>query len=290
MYMFDNSIGRFLQGLPMHSHPRPFFLFSAFGFHVFQIIVIAGMIHIVKKKIAFIFIILLLPLKVSAHGLEPILRVGAGVLPGSPKYLFERMAEWVDVNLLTVSTKKKEQKKLALSSERIAELGQLANLKNYNIKNMRLALSRYESELSSAEDMTEKIIFLDGAEIAEADNLEMETRMQEKFLREQKESAQGGQAADIMPIINEAVSTARINNEKIFTYMVQHYQATDADVRKHRIILSQHITLAREAMIEADEIKSKKASKILDEAEKFRLAGLNEEAYRLIKRAKDALY
>ena len=254
---------------------------------------ISNGVHMMKKNFIAIFIILLLPLAVSGHGLEPTLTVDAGTLPDSPKYGFKRVWEWLDVNLLTVSTKKKEQKHLVFSSEKVAEIGRLSNLKKHKTSDLQLALSEYKTQIDTAEMMTEKVIWIDGAEIGEADNLELETRLQEKFLREQKEQMRqaGVFTGDIVPIMNEALDTARIYNEKIFTYMVEHYQLTDADIRKHRIILSKNISLTREAMLYTeDQDKIKKATDILNEAEKFRMAGLNLEAYRLIKTAKDQVY
>jgi|SRR3989344_5388267 len=245
------------------------------------------------RKAIIIFIILFLPFSALAHGLEPELSVDAGVLPGSPKYIFETISEWVSVNLLTLSTKKKAAKKLAMSSERVAEIGLLANLKETEEKDLRYAMSRYKAQLASAEDMVEKVIFLDGKEISAADKLEEETRLQEKFLRELKEQLGSVEAlnAETMTVIDQSLNIARSQNKKIFTFMVEKYQATDADIGKHRLILSKHVSLAREALLNADsEAEFKEASAILDEAEKFRKAGLNLEAYDLIEKAKNLVY
>jgi len=233
-------------------------------------------------------IILLLPIHVLAHGLEPGLRVDPGSLPGSFKYLFERPAEWIDVNLLTLSTKEKQDKKRQLSSERVAEMGPLLYGENPKLKHLETALGRYQYYLESAEDMAEKIIFLDGAEIGIAEQFEEETRLQEKFLRELLEGAPNN---ELTTVVRQAVTLARLQNEKIFKFMVKNYQFTDADIRKHQIILSWHMLLVREAMqLTDDQDKLKKAEDLLVEAEKHRRAGLNKEGYDLISKAKNIVY
>lgn len=235
-----------------------------------------------------IIIILLFPFPVLAHGLEPELRVEPGKLPGELAYIVERPAEWLSVNIFTISTKKKQAKKLTFASERIVELGALLYVPKVRQKHIDQALNRYRYYLENAEDMAEKIIFLDGREIAIAEKFEEETRLQEKYLRE---LAEGAAADKLSPAVYEALAIVRVQNEKMFKFMVEKYQATDADIRKHRAILSKHMALVREAMQALkDEEKIKQVSNLLVEAEKFRKAGLNIEAYNLIKQAKDIIY
>ena len=240
------------------------------------------------KILIAILIILFLPSFALGHGFEPELQADPGKLPGEIWYVFERPAEWIEVNLLTLSTKKKEEKKLQFSSERVAEMGTLLSIPGVKEKHLKLALKRYQYDLASAEDMAEKIIFLDGKEIGVAEKLEQETRLQEKFLRELKESA----SIDKMPVeVSKALAEARTQNEKMFRFMVEKYQANEEDIRKHRLILTKHMTLVREALQPVtDEEKITKVTGLLDEAEKFRNAGLNLEAYDLIKKAKDLIY
>ena len=235
-----------------------------------------------------LIIILLFPVNVLAHGLSPSLDADPGRLPGDLAYIVERPAEWLSVNLFTVSTKKKQAKKLAFSSERVAEIGGLIYVPDIKEKYLSLALSRYRNYVESAEGMAEKIVFIDGNEIAVAGTFEEETRLQEKYLRELKE---GAPVEAIPSEINDALLEARAQNEKIFTFMVEKYQASEADIRKHRTILSKHITLVREALLSVqDEDKIKKVSDLLEEAEDHRKAGLNLRAYEIIKQAKDLVY
>ena len=223
----------------------------------------------------------------SAHGLAPSLRADPSALPGSFKYVFERPAEWIDVNLLTFSTKQKQLKKTQLASERVAEMGTLLYTANPKEKRLRTALVRYRYYLESAEDMAEKIIFLDGAEIGVAEAFEEETRLQEKSLRELLE---GSSAVELAAVLNEALILARNQNKKIFEFMVNNYQGTDAEVRKHQDILGKHIALTRDSLLHAEDDKKKKAAEQLAEAEKFRKAGLNIQAYDWIEKAKNTLY
>ncbi len=235
-----------------------------------------------------ILIILFFPFFALGHGLEPELQADPGKLPGEIWYVFERPAEWIEVNILTISTKKKAEKKLQFSSERVAEMGALLYIPNVRQKYLKLALKRYQYFLASAEDMAEKIIFLDGKEIGVAEELEQETRLQEKFLRELKEGA----SIEKMPVeVSQALTEARTQNEKMFRFMVEKYQANDQDIRRDRIIISKHMALVREAILTvSDQEKIKTAVGLLDEAEKYRIAGLNLEAYDLIKKAKDLIY
>jgi len=240
------------------------------------------------RILSIIIIIVFLPLTVLAHGLEPELEADPGRLPGELAYIFEKPAEWLSVNIFTLSTKKKQAKKLAYASERVAEIGALLFVPEMKEKYLNQALGRYQYYLESAEDMAEKIVFIDGNEIAVADRFEEETRLQEKYLRELKE---GAPVEKIPSVALEALSIARGQNEKIFRFMVEKYQANEADIRKHSTILSKHITLVREALLTVQgKEKIKQVSDLLDEAENHRKAGLNLRAYEIIKQAKDIIY
>lgn len=241
-----------------------------------------------RKILGLIIIILSSPFFASAHGLEPGLQAEAGRLPGDLAYIFERPAEWLTVNLFTASTKKKQAKKLEFASERVAELGALLYTPAVKEKYLNLALDRYRYYLESAEDMAEKIIFIDGHQIAIADKFEEETRLQEKYLLELKE---GLSAEKHSAQLDDALVEARSQNEKIFRFMVEKYQGTDAEIRKHQAILLKHLTLVREALLATpDETKIKETQNLLTEAEKFRKAGLNDRAYDFLKEAKDLVY
>ena len=235
-----------------------------------------------------LIIILLFPFMSAAHGIEPSLRSDPGKLPGEVWYWFERPAEWIEVNLFTISTKKKQEKRFEFASERVAEMGGLLYLAAPSEKNLDLALRRFRYFLESAEDMAEKIIFLDGAEIAVAEKFEAETRHQEKFLRELKEEEN---ASEFEPQISEALGIAREQNAKIFRFMVKKYQGSEQDIKKHQDIISKHMALVREVLGDIeDQDKLREIENLLVEAEKFRKAGLNIEAYGFINQAKVLIY
>src|SRR3989344_1233716 len=139
----------------MHTHARPLLIMAAFCAFIFQIVEIIGMLH--EMRILTLLIILLFPVNVLAHGLSPSLDADPGRLPGDLAYIVERPAEWLSVNLFTVSTKKKQAKKLAFSSERVAEIGGLIYVPDIKEKHLSLALSRYRNYVDSAENMAEKI-------------------------------------------------------------------------------------------------------------------------------------
>lgn len=183
----------------------------------------------------------------------------------------------MDVNLLTVSTKKKQAKKLKNASERIAELVALFEQSNPRPKNLEQALRRYRDFVNSAEDMAEKIAILDGAEIGVAQEMEKATRAHEQVLAELLEEGDSPFAG----VIREAVTAARLANEKIFKFMVQNYQFNEQDIRKHQNILEQHIHFVELRLGQ---------NPLLDEARKFQKAGLNAQAYDLVQKAKNILY
>lgn len=285
--MRDGPSRMFLQASAPHAHAGTFPFLAPLGPFIFEIFNVNAIIHTDMKGLT-IIIIIFLPLSVLAHGLELELRAEAGTVPGEAKYFFEKIGEWVEVNLLTLSTKKKQAKKLQFASERVAELGILANLQEPKDRDLRRTMARYKGQLVSAEDMAEKIIFLDGHEIGVAEKLEEETRLQEKFLREIKEQLSEGH---IREVIDQSLKIAREINKRMFTFMVEKYQGSDADIRKHQAILGKHLALVRETLPAIqDQEKLKQVNDFLTEAEKFRKAGLNLEAYELIRQAKDSVY
>ncbi len=228
-------------------------------------------------KIAALLIILLLPFIATAHGFAVELDIDPGVLPGSPKYILERVGEWFTVNILTLSTKRKERKKLELARERLAEFKALIEQGSPKVKHLRAALAHYQNLLRQAEDMAEKIIFLDGAQIPLAEEIESTTRIHEQVIAELLEEINPQFAG----FVQEALITARNENEKIFKFMVKNYQFTEADIRKHQNVLEQHFQIV-ETRLEKPEL--------IQEARQFQKAGLNIEAYELVRKAKNLIY
>ena len=238
-------------------------------------------------RIISIFIILLFPGIVASHGLERHFTADAGTLPGSPAYFFERTGEWVDLNLFTVSTRAKQQKKLELAGERLAEFRELFTDKSSREQDLRYALGRYKKFMHESEDMAEKIIFLDGAEIRLAEDFEESSRIHEEAIVELVDAAPE-KLADLTGVLLE---TARAGNKKIFAFMVEKYQADESDIRKHQAVIQKHIILAQDRLFrETDKDIIKKVKELLDKAQKFKQAGLNIEAYELADQAKDLLF
>ena len=220
-----------------------------------------------------ILIILVFPGIVLAHEGEAHFNVPAGTLPGERGYFFERVGEWFDVNIFTVSTKAKQKKKLEFAGERVAEIIQLGMDPDTKSRNLKLAVGRYQNFLRQAEDMAEKIIILDGKEIAIAEQFEAATRLHEAVL------SSGYQ--------REALGEAMIENEKIFKFMVMNYQFTDEDIKKHQDILDEHFEIVEKLNSSS---KNMEVGEYLEEARKYQKAGLNVQAYDLIQKAKDILY
>lgn len=189
--------------------------------------------------------------------------VAAVLILGFIIYQKPEVRSWVDVNLLTLSTKEKQRKYLKLAHDYAHSLGVPGNL------------FRYEQHLRMAEDMAEKIIFLDGAEVEIGYQFE-------ELTRDLEEELQG----EI-----EAQSEARIQNRKMFEYLVKNYQFTSADIEKHKAILDEHMELVQEMSAKIqDQAKLKKITGDINEARKFQKAGLNIEAYSVIDRVKNTLY
>ncbi len=239
-------------------------------------------------RIILITIILLFPLAALAHEGEVHLAVDPTALPGERGYFFERIGEWIEVNLLTLSTKQKQEKKLKLSDERVAEVLALLEQKEVKKKNLETAWRRYEGMLLEAEYTAEKIIFLDGAEIALAEKLEEATRLHEQVLAQ----ALGFTDSERRSIVFQALNFARTQNETIFKFMVKNYQANDSDIQKHRDIIEAHIQMTDSRIDDSDITPHDRswAKFWIKEARKFQKAGLNIEAYDYLKKAKHVLY
>ncbi|MDZ4244198.1 MAG: hypothetical protein U1C57_03785, partial [Candidatus Doudnabacteria bacterium] len=186
---------------------------------------------------------------------------------------FERVGEWFEVNVFTISTKAKQKKKLEFADERVAEIIQLASNSNIDAKDLRTAVSRYQNFLRQARDMAEKIIILDGKEIALAEQFEAATRLHETVLS-------SGYS-------REALAAAMIENGKIFKFMAVNYQFTDQDIKKHQGILDEHFEMIDKLDRQS---KNQQVEEYLEEARKYQKAGLNVQAYDLIQKAKDILY
>src|SRR3989344_7937130 len=238
-----------------------------------------------KKIFVVIALLVLSPLSSAAHvGHDDVLLVElekrAGILPGEILYTFDRLGEWIRINLFTLSTKQKQEKKLELTGERLAEFMVLVEKFPDRTEAISAALRGYEKFLGEARDMAEKIIFLDGTEIALAAAVEEKSRLQEAALLDLLfESDQSAR-----PYITQAVSTARIENEQIFKYMVTNYQRTDTEVEKHKAIILQHLELVESRFLPGP------SADVLAEARKFQEAGLNIQAYDYLKMAKNDLY
>lgn len=238
-------------------------------------------------KIIISIIILFFPIFVLAQIGAPHLQVEAGTLPGERFYFFEKIGEWFEINILTLSTRAKQQKKLKMADERVAEFRALVLSRDSREEPLAEAISRYKVFLSAAEDMAEKVIILDGIEIALAEQVEEATRAHEaiflKLLRENEQTASGQ--------INEALIFARLMSNKIFEFMVTKYQFTDSDIAKHQNILKLHIELVESRLDNInDNQRLKQIQDNLDEAQKFQEAGLNVQSYQWIEKAKNTLY
>lgn len=169
----------------------------------------------------------------------------------------QRIAEWVEVNLLTVSTKAKQAKYLELAARHLDEP------------------TLYGQYLGQAEEMAEAILFLDGKEFAVAERFEAATREQEQILGRQR------------PIPYPSLAAARIENENIYLFMVKNYQFNDADIKKYQGIIDRHIAIV-EALLR--EKPNARAAALIAEARKYQAAGLNIETYEYVKKAKDVVY
>jgi hypothetical protein len=211
------------------------------------------------------------------------------VLSASAKAGFGATGEWIEVNLLTISTKAKQEKYLEYANRRVAEISVLAN-KEASEKNLRTVLNGYRNAIFKACDMAEKIIFLDGAEIGLAEDVENATRLHEQVLSELLAKA----PAKIRPVLSGALSISRIENEEIFTYMVEKYQITDQDVEKHQKIVDRHLEIVERAHADYQKLLEGKTDqeikKLLAEVQKSQKAGLALPAYQKLQAAKNLIY
>lgn len=245
-----------------------------------------------------LIIILIFPVLVTAHegedhAVESVvgdLGVEAGILPGELFYFLDQIGEWAEVNLLTPSTKQKHFARVGFAEERIAELYQLVELDVAKRSAFQKAGERYRQELNRAEDMAEKILILDGAELALAEKFEYDTRLQEQLLRD----LLGLARPELKGVIMQAISSARIENQKMFNYMVKNYQFTESDIEKHRAIVREHIEYVQAELmrggLDFPPERKEKIGVYFEEAEKFLAAGLNVEAYQYVNRVKNIFY
>lgn len=237
-----------------------------------------------NRRIILALIIMLSPLAVLAHEGHEQLSEPAGTLPGEGKYLFEKIGEWLDVNIFTLGTKDKQTKKLRFATERLSELTELITRTEQGEDDVREAVKRYRNFLYSAENMAEVIIFLDGREIAVAEKLEDETRHHEQVIGEYL----GFTNLPYRSYFHEALNEARTVNEQIFKFMVEKYQITDDDVEKHRKILDGHFEIVE--VLAGDTGRTGEVAALLTEARNHQKAGLNARAYELLNEAKNILY
>lgn len=243
-----------------------------------------------KRLLLVSLIIIVLPSFVLSHEGEVHFLVEPTALPGSLKYPFDRAGDWLNINLFTVSTKQKQQKRLGVAEERLAELLYLAQNKEVKEKNLGKALSGYTAYLTSAEDMAEKIIFLDGHEIGLARHLEERTRLHEQALAQALGKGSDASAG----FFAEALILARVQNENSFKFIVEKYQFTDQDIADNKAVVEDHIAIVEASLAFFD--KKKDAQKIktiqgfLREAKNFEKFGFHLKAYELVKKAKNAVY
>lgn len=242
------------------------------------------------KRIILIVIILIFPISALAHGEVPHFNIDAGTLPGGIKYGFELLGEWFSINLFTVSTKGKQERYLKQAEERLAEFMALYNYADQKEENLNKALEGYKSSLRKAEDMAEKIIFLDGNEIAIAYELENKTEIHEKVIVEVLE--QGSPGSDEA---EEVLAEARAQNEKIFKFIVEKYQFNNEDIEKNKAVISEELNFvearAKELGKNAEEKKkAKEIADLLAQGKKYNKLGLTIQAYDFVKKAKDILY
>lgn len=237
-----------------------------------------------RKSLTFL-IILLFPLFVAAHEGGVDFTVKAKALPGQSGYFLQQVGEWFSVNIFTLSTRQKQEKKLELASRRVAEIVALVQDSKSSPKALETAVQRYQGFLRDAGDMAEKIIILDGAEIGLAEKLEETTFVHEQVL------------SGLLPYVPvqlrgpvmESAATALIQNETIFKFMVKNYQGTDADIAKHQKILDrqmQGVSSMLDDLKRPDKQKLARIDALLQEAQKFQKAGLNIEAYDLVHKAR----
>ncbi|MDP3740866.1 MAG: hypothetical protein Q8R08_00890 [bacterium] len=229
-----------------------------------------------------------MPSFVFAHTGEVHLARNPTTLPGESRYQGEKIGEWLDVNLFTLSTKKKQKKKLSLAEERVVEIAALFERQELKSEDLEEGLKRYKYFLTEAGYMAEKIIVLDGSEIALAEEFERNTRTYEEVFSQLLRVASG----EVQTPILEALIISRSQNQSIFEFMVRNYQATDADIKKHQEILGEHIELAGSLIDKSDLINYDRvnAKFWLNEARKFQNAGLNVEAYHRVNKAKNLVY
>ena len=278
MDMGDSARGALFQALPVFGHARAFFLLPPLGFDSI------GLMGHIRRIGLVLIIIAFFPYLAMAHEGEVHFSVNPTALPGERGYAWDIVSEWFSVNLFTLSAKGKQEKKLALAEERLAEFMALLATGG----DTRGTLNRYRDTLFDAADMARKIVIIDGGQIAIAEKLEERTRLHEAALIGLLESVSGERQAQVMT----ALSAARLNNEDTFIFMARNYQFNEADIKKHGEILQEHIELVEReiATADLDRPRNDKVRALIIEAKKHQSAGLNAEGYGLVKKAKNIIY
>src|SRR3989338_5169078 len=113
MDMGDSARGALFQALPVFGHARAFFLLPPLGFDSI------GLMGHIRRIGLILIIIAFLPYLAMAHEGEVHFSVDPTVLPGHRGYAWERVSEWFSLNILTISAKGKQEKKLDFAEERL---------------------------------------------------------------------------------------------------------------------------------------------------------------------------
>lgn len=241
-----------------------------------------------NKLIIVLLIITIFPLSALAHEGEheadfDSFRQQAGVLPGEVFYFLDQAGGWFGINIFTLSTTKKQQKRLAVAEERLAEFVVLSEIKPDATGALEKAVVGYERELLRSEEMAEAIIFLDGNKLYLAEGIEEQTRQDEVLLSQLLFETESGAVTDSF---RRALAVARAGNRKAFNFMVEKYQFTDADIEKYRQIIGEHLELVEQNNV----TKDADVKRIIEEARDHEVAGLNARAYEILDEAKDIEY
>ncbi len=245
--------------------------------------------HNMKKILSTVFIILTLPFLVSARVTPPDLHAAPGALPGQSGYFFQNIREWLEINFFAVSTTAKQEKMLELSSRRLAEISKIASLPSVNVEVLNIATSHYGDLLGQAEDVAEKLVILDGAQLPVAEKLEQISRMHEQILLGLLQSSDKSDYRQLL----EALNSARINNELIFKFMVKNYQYNQTDIAKYGNMVTEQIKFLREFAPTLPTPlplnKQTELAKAYVELGKAEAAGLNPNSYDQLKVATDTV-
>jgi len=201
-----------------------------------------------------------------------------------------KIGEWLEVNLFTLSTKEKQLKRVEFAGERVEELKTIVDASLSEGRRYQRLLRNYKYELLRAQDMAEKILILDGAELPLALEFEKATRLYEQKLSKIFSQAQDG----FEGILLEAITATRVENQDMFDYIVKNYQFTEEDIELYNAIVREHIAyIEGEISVSGVSFSAEQQEQIdlnLGEAEKFLDAGLNTEAYEYMDRVKNTFY